>query len=191
MTTPAPPFAGQTVFYQAKRGEVPAVVVSVYPWTIGLPIACDLFIMDGSGLGTHIQSDDSDTPAFGTWHSQANNVSPFGPVSEWIVVKVAAGPFRMVANLPPNLYTNEGAAEEVELLLPLVAWPGQVFPAYVQNAHGIKVRAGAGTTIRVGGSVSAPGGYAESFLPGSSLRVAAINATEWVGVATLVQWDVE
>lgn len=87
------------------------------------------------------------------------------------------------------LLTNEGAAALVAFTLP-TAEAGRTFRFYVQDADGIRVVAAAGDTIRVNGSVSAVAGRIDSTTVGSFIELMAVNATEWIAVASSGTWTV-
>jgi hypothetical protein len=67
---------------------------------------------------------------------------------------------------------------------------GLEFTFVVQDADGITVTAATGDTIRQAGSVSATGGTAASTTIGDTLTLVAINATEWVAVASHGTWTI-
>lgn len=90
-----------------------------------------------------------------------------------------------------KLHTNEGAGAEVELTLPAAAANKGPHRFYVQDADGIKVRAGAGDTIRIGANASSAAGYVKSIAIGSWLWLEAINATEWVATSEGGTWTID
>ncbi len=85
--------------------------------------------------------------------------------------------------------TNEGSGAENYHTLPAAAVNLQ-FTFYVQASVGMRIVAGAGDTIRVGSLESGLAGYIESLDVGSCVRLLAINATEWVAIASVGVWDV-
>jgi hypothetical protein len=90
-----------------------------------------------------------------------------------------------------KLHTNEGAGAEVELTLPTAAAQKGPHRFYVQDADGIKVRAGAGDTIRIGATASSAAGYVKSTTIGSWLWLEAINDTEWVATNEGGTWTID
>jgi len=86
-----------------------------------------------------------------------------------------------------SVFTNEGATALNYHTLP-TAVSGLTYTFYVQDADGIRVTANTGDTIRINTSVSASAGYAESTTVGSSVTLAAINATEWVATSVIGTW---
>lgn len=86
-------------------------------------------------------------------------------------------------------FTNEGATGLVTLTLP-TAVAGYEASFDVQDADGIKVLAASGDTIRMDGLVSAAAGFAQSTAIGSTLRIRAINATEWIAESSQGTWTV-
>jgi len=86
-----------------------------------------------------------------------------------------------------SVFTNEGATALNYHTLPTAA-SGLVYAFYVQDTDGIRVVANTGDTIRINTSVSASAGYAESTTVGSSVTLAAINATEWVATSVIGTW---
>lgn len=89
-----------------------------------------------------------------------------------------------------KLLTNEGATAENYHTLPS-AVAGLEFVFYVQDTDGIRVVANAGDTIRIGATVSAAAGFVRNATVGSVLHLVAINATEWVPIATTGTWTVD
>lgn len=89
-----------------------------------------------------------------------------------------------------KLLTNEGAAAEAYHTLP-PATAGAEFVFYCHDADGIRVTADAGDTVRIGATVSAAAGFARSSTVGSVLHLVAINATEWVAVASAGIWTID
>jgi hypothetical protein len=83
--------------------------------------------------------------------------------------------------------TNEGATSKVERTLPSAA-AGYEYTFVVQDSDGIRIIAAAGDTIRVAGSVSSAGGYAENTTIGSTITLVAINATEWIATSVNGTW---
>jgi hypothetical protein len=90
-----------------------------------------------------------------------------------------------------KLHTNEAAGAEVELTLPTAAANKGPHAFLVQDADGIKVRAGAGDTIRIGASASSAAGYVKSTAIGSWLWLVAINDTEWMAVNVGGTWTID
>lgn len=84
-------------------------------------------------------------------------------------------------------YTNEGATSQVAVTLPAAA-AGLEYTFIVQDADGIQITAAAGDTIRQAGSVSSSGGTATSTTIGDTLTLLAINATEWIAIASHGTW---
>lgn len=92
-----------------------------------------------------------------------------------------------------KVVTNEGAtgaASGRAVTLPAAA-AGLVFEVYCQDADLVRVVAGPGDTISIGGTVSKVAGYVEATAVGDALRLAAVNATEWVALAVVGSWNVE
>lgn len=86
-----------------------------------------------------------------------------------------------------NTFTNEGASARTDFTLP-TAVAELEYSFFVQDSDGIRVIAGSGDTIRVAGSVSAAAGRIDNATIGSSITIRAINATEWVAMATVGTW---
>jgi hypothetical protein len=88
-------------------------------------------------------------------------------------------------------HTNEAATAEVELTLPAAAAQKGPHCFLVQDADGIKVRAGTGDTIRIGASASSAAGYVKSTAIGSWLWLIAINDVEWMAVNLGGTWTID
>jgi len=88
-----------------------------------------------------------------------------------------------------SVYSNEGAAAIAPFVLPAAA-AGLNYSFIVQDADGIRVTAAAGDTIRIAGDVSGAAGKIENAVIGSTVKLTAINATEWVGSVGAGTWTV-
>lgn len=88
-----------------------------------------------------------------------------------------------------TLFTNTGAAGEVDFTLP-TAVAGQTYTFYVDVAQTLKVIAGASTTIRVAGSVSASAGNITNSTIGGCVRLTAISSTKWIAEYVTGTWTV-
>lgn len=86
--------------------------------------------------------------------------------------------------------TNEGASLEAYNALPSAA-AGYEFPFICQSAAGIRVVANTGDTIRMGGAVTASGGFIRSVVPGSVAILLSINVTEWISISIVGTWTVD
>jgi len=89
-----------------------------------------------------------------------------------------------------KVFTNEGAAGQVDFTLPAAASSDGPFIFYVQTAQTLKIIAGAGDTIRVDSFASAAAGYCQSATIGSTVTLVAINATEWVAISHGGTWTI-
>ncbi len=102
----------------------------------------------------------------------------------------SGAPNVLTATESRTVLTNEGAASQNYHTLPTAA-AGLEFEFVVQDTDGIRVAAAAGDTIRDGATVSALAGFIQSTTQGSTLRVLAINATEWVVLSKTGTWTVD
>lgn len=83
--------------------------------------------------------------------------------------------------------TNEGAVGAVTYNLPAAAAGLEVI-FIVHTAQNMVVTAATGDTIRVAAGVSSAGGTATNGTVGGVLHLLAINATEWIAIATTGTW---
>jgi hypothetical protein len=84
-----------------------------------------------------------------------------------------------------TVFTNEGATSQMDFALPSAAAGLGPFTFVVQDADGIQIDAATGDTIRIGASVSSSAGTLTSTTIGDSVTLVAINATEWIAVASV------
>jgi hypothetical protein len=105
------------------------------------------------------------------------------------VTAQASTPITLNATDSGKLYTNEGCAAEIVFTLPTAA-AGLEFTFVVQDILGIKVTAAAGDTIRVAGSVSLAAGTIDAATAGDTVKIKAINATEWIALFYIGTWTV-
>jgi hypothetical protein len=76
-------------------------------------------------------------------------------------------------------FTNEGAASGITFMLP-AAVKNLNYTFFMQNSNQMTVQAQSGNTIRIGLDVTSSGGTISGFDTGSSIKLVAINASEWV-----------
>jgi len=77
-----------------------------------------------------------------------------------------------------KVFTNQGAGASVAFSLPGAA-AGRTYVFAVQDVDGLSIIAAAGDTIRFGVNVTAAGGTVSSITIGSTVRLTALNTTEW------------
>jgi hypothetical protein len=83
-----------------------------------------------------------------------------------------------------KLLTNEGSTAKNYHTLPS-AYAGLQYTFIIQDSDGMRITAQSGDTIRIDGSVSTSGGYAESSTIGNVITLVAINATEWIAISVV------
>jgi len=105
------------------------------------------------------------------------------------VTASASGPVSVTANDSGKVYTNEGASAEVEFTLPTAA-AGLNYTFVVQDADGIQVTAASGDTIRIAASVTPAAGDISTTTIGNTVKLIAINDTEWIAVYYVGTWTV-
>jgi hypothetical protein len=108
----------------------------------------------------------------------------------WTVEATTSGsgaPNVLAASESYKALTNEGSTARNYHTLPTAA-AGLVFTFISQDADLMRVTADTGDTIRVGTNVSATAGYIENGAQGDAITLVAINATEWVAIATVGTW---
>jgi hypothetical protein len=84
-----------------------------------------------------------------------------------------------------TVFTNEGATSQMDFALPSAAAGLGPFTFVVQDADGIQIDAATGDTIRIGADVSSSAGTLTSTTIGDSVTLVAINATEWIAIASV------
>jgi hypothetical protein len=89
-----------------------------------------------------------------------------------------------------KLLTNEGTAAQNYHTLPS-AEAGLDFEFVVQDGDGIRITANTGDTIQLQGLITAAAGYISSIVIGSTIRLKAINTTEWIAVSYVGGWTVD
>lgn len=106
-----------------------------------------------------------------------------------LVSPQSATPVNISAAQSGTAFTNEGAVALGVFNLPTAA-ANLIYTFVVQDTDGIKIVANTGDTIRISASVSASAGNATSTVIGSTVTIVAINATEWISIATNGTWIV-
>lgn len=100
----------------------------------------------------------------------------------------AASPYSVSATVDNRTaMTNEGATSLVTFTLP-TAVANLDYSFYIQDADGLRITANTGDTIRFSATVTAAAGSITSTTVGSSIRLYAINATEWVATSLIGTW---
>lgn len=88
-----------------------------------------------------------------------------------------------------RIFTNEGATGLATFNLPSAA-VGLCFEFAVMDTDGIRVVAAAGDDIRIAASVSATAGRIDNSTIGGTVKLVAVNATNWVATAVNGTWTV-
>lgn len=109
-------------------------------------------------------------------------------LKSWVPVIANTGAATPASTDSGTVYTNEGDANGSSVTLP-TAVAGLRFTFYVQVAQTLTITAGADDTIRVGTNATAAAGSITCATVGSSLTLVAINATEWVAIASVGTWS--
>lgn len=144
---------------------------------VNLAVFSDVF---AGGLGSRwILDNDGDTWQTGTAtflrSLEANTAGSGAP-------NVLDGPTETL-----KVLTNEGAAARNYHTLPS-AVAGYQFTFVSQDADLMRVTANTGDTIRVAGGVTAAAGFIENGAIGDVITLVAINATEWIDLASRGTW---
>lgn len=156
------------IYYESSRVVSSSVILGTFP-------ADKKIRIDVIGAGT-VTYDVSATPS-------TPSVSPYTIA----VTNGSAAPYQILDSQSGSFFTNEGATEQVYLDLP-AAKQYLVFDFIVSDSDGVRITAGSGDTIRLYSDVTPAAGYIESTDIGSTLRIKAINDTEWVVVSSSGQW---
>lgn len=119
-----------------------------------------------------------------TWNTVLSSVSNV------VASTVGSGaPLVLTSGNSGNTYTNEGTTAVSYFSLPAASL-GLFFQFIVQDADGLRFVANGTNTIRNSTSVSAAGGFAQSTAIGSTMRIQAINSSEWISTGTQGSWTI-
>lgn len=99
----------------------------------------------------------------------------------------ANSPYSVLTTESGRLFSNEGSTAQVIFNLPAPA-VGLTYTFIVQDTDGIRVQASTGTRIRIAGQLSAVSGNVEAAASGDTVTLVAINALEWMSIATNGTW---
>jgi hypothetical protein len=113
------------------------------------------------------------------------------------VLPEAASPVTVNARDSNTVYTNEGAGAPVQMNLPPTA-VGLAYTFAVKATQTFTIWAAAGSTVRLAGTASGVSdrgagntvGYISAANLGSSVTLVAVNATEWLAVSIVGQWNI-
>jgi len=140
----------------------------------------------GGGGGTTLPGGATGAIQYNSGGNFAGDESILGIFNDGLIsrrqVLAKTGAYTVLAADSGSLFTNEGAAGEVEFTLP-TAVAGLFYRLYVQAAQSVKITANTGDTIRVGADVTSTGGSISNSTVGGYITLDAINATEWVAEA--------
>lgn len=156
------------IYYESSRVVSSSVILGTFPSDKKIRI-------DVIGAGT-VTYDVSATPS-------TPSVSPYTIA----VTNGSAAHYQILDSQSGSFFTNEGATEQVYLDLP-AAKQDLVFDFIISDSYGVRITSGSGDTIRLYSDVTPAAGYIESTDIGSTLRIKAINDTEWVVVSSSGQW---
>jgi hypothetical protein len=68
---------------------------------------------------------------------------------------------------------------------------GNWYEFAVVDSDGIRVRASGSNFIRFGNNTSITGGYVQSFIAGSTLKLVGIDSNMWMVYSSLGTWDTQ
>ena len=105
------------------------------------------------------------------------------------VIAQASTPLSLSSSDSGKFYTNEGASAQIVFNLP-TAVSGLSYTFFVQDSDGLQVVAATGDTIRIAGSATPTAGNISSSNIGDSVKILAINDTEWIAVFYIGTWSV-
>jgi hypothetical protein len=157
------------------------------------------YVSFGSGGGIYIASgSDSTSSSFdtsltrsapGVWQMGDGGANANGSLLMRYRVSAKTANYSVATGDSNTFFTNTGATGEVDFTLPTAA-VGLVYTFYVDAAQTLKVIAGASTTIRVAGSVSAAAGNITNATTGGCITLIAISTTQWVAESSQGTWTV-
>lgn len=156
------------VYYESQRIVNSSIILGTFD--SDKKIRIDVI---GAGVVTY---DVSETPSI-------PSVTPYTiPVTNG-----SGDPYQITDDQSGSFFTNEGAAAKAYLTLPS-AKQDLVYDFVVSDSDGMRIVSGSGDTIRLYSDVTPAAGYVESTDTGSTLRVKAINDTEWIVVSSSGLW---
>lgn len=156
------------IYYESQRVASSSVILGPFDSEKKIRVDCL-----GAGFVTY---DVSDTPSI-------PSVTPYTiPVTNG-----SGDPYQITEDQSGSFFTNEGSAAKSYLNLPR-AKQDLIFDFVVSDSDGMRIVAESGNTIRMYSDVTPAEGYVESTDIGSTLRIKAINDTEWVVVSSSGLW---
>ena len=127
--------------------------------------------------------------AAGVIETNNGTVGGLGKLLTGVVVTAKTSNYSVVTADKGTYFTNVGAGAEVDFTLP-TAVAGLRYTFIVEAAQTLKIIAGASTTIRIAGSVSASAGNITNATIGGTITLIATSATTWVALAPSGTWTV-
>lgn len=110
-----------------------------------------------------------------------------GALLSSVVVTANTGTASPTASDSRTVYTNAGDTDGSTINLPTAA-TGLEYTCVVTDAQTMTITAASGDVIRIGSNVTASGGSITSNVIGSTVRLVAVDATNWISVATNGTW---
>lgn len=106
-----------------------------------------------------------------------------------LTVVTKTGNYSVVSGDSGTVFDTTGASAEVDFTLPTAA-AGLWYTFHCDAAQTMKIIAGASTTIRLGGAVSASAGNVSVATVGYNITLVAIDTTHWIALRYVGTWTV-
>lgn len=143
----------------------------------------------GINSGGVLYPNAANTYDIGATTNTVKNIYAAGFISAGRNVVAKTANYTVLAADLNNFFTNAGASGTVNFTLPTAA-AGLVYTFYVDAAQTVTITAGASTTIRIAGSVSASAGNITTNTVGNCVTLQAISTTKWVAQSSVGSWTV-
>jgi hypothetical protein len=127
--------------------------------------------------------------AAGVLEVNTGTLGGLGKLLTGVVVTAKTTNYSVVTADKGTYFTNVGAGGEVDFTLP-TAVAGMRYTFIVEAAQVLKVIAGASTTIRIAGSVSAAAGNITNSTIGGVVTLIATSSTTWIAIYISGSWVV-
>ena len=108
---------------------------------------------------------------------------------ERTVNMITTSTYAVGTNQSNQVFTNEGAGDIVEFLLP-PASPGLEYTFIRSDVNGASIIPDGTNTIRIGATVSDPTSLLESAAVGDAITLVAVSNTSWVATSNVGSWTI-
>ena len=135
------------------------------------------------------------TNIYGAGAQISTNISDIDAIEAGVTVEINTdgdiGVPNVLTDVESRLVLVGAHVGEMQFNTLPAATAGQVFTFIVNDGNGMRVVSAGGDTIRMNGQITIGGGYVESTVVGSVVKLICLDTTEWMAITIIGTWVVE